>query len=405
MMRKFLASPHDGAAPPVAVLPGTDVWLIRNAVLPERTHALQHELRKLPHWEYRKIVVGDNADAQQHRRSCGLAVLPWLAYGYSGTNGGDVRPFGPEVRRLANTEVAEAMRVCCCLDAADVFPSNYSLCNWYADGTETVDWHSDNTADLASPYIVSVSVGASRKFELRLIGGGPTVASVLLHDGDILIMGRGVQQKYKHRIAPNAKCVDERFNLTFRCVNDRPVRIGLASLSRMKHVAVDLALKGFMRQLHASVHTVTSVEAPSGVSEQPVGLPETLHGAITRLNGALHSFGEMDDASSIDVVLAIENGLVELPDGAGWIDMAVITASLPAFDMSVTATSAGVPVPSAAVEMARTTFKTIGDVVDPSHSKNPQATLTSGMVSREDQLAQAVRCALGALVHAAKQTS
>lgn len=297
--------PRPPSKPARIELPGAEAWIVRNAFGPDRTEALRSELRKLPHWEYRKILIGGVAEAQQHRRSCGLATLPWLRMHYSSTDGGAVVPFGPEVRRAADA-------------ITELFPDlpgerNYCLANWYADGTETVDWHADNTVSMLDVYIVSVSVGASRKFEFRPIDGGPTTASVTLNDGDVVLMGKSVQALYKHRIAPNAKCHAERFNLTFRRVRGQPVHLGLATASPLKLEAVKRAAEAALGGCN-----LKAVEVPSGVPEQPIGLPQTIEGANNRLEAARAELGDAD------VLLAIESGLVELPADAGSVDLAVV---------------------------------------------------------------------------------
>ena len=95
---------------------------------------------------------------------------------------------------------------------------NSALVNYYRDGADSVDWHSDDEQELGEdPIIVSLSLGASRVFELkhRYKKRLPTLKTSLSH-GSVLIMKGSTQQNWRHRVA-KVKGLDEaRVNLTFR---------------------------------------------------------------------------------------------------------------------------------------------------------------------------------------------
>lgn len=190
-------------------LEGATAWIVHDAFDAKETAALARELDKLPHWRYREIVVAGRP-CRQNRQSCALSTVPGLAYRYSGVDDADAPPMTPRV--------AAALARAAAL-VGHGFAPNYCLLNRYADGSEVVGWHADSTADLAPPHwIASVSIGATRRFEFRRRSDRTVVQRLELPDGCVVVMGPNVQRLYHHRIAPNARIVEPRFNLTFRQV-------------------------------------------------------------------------------------------------------------------------------------------------------------------------------------------
>jgi len=95
---------------------------------------------------------------------------------------------------------------------------NSVLVNLYRDGNDSVSWHSDNEVINGSePTIASVSLGASRRFDLRHKESGETVR-VDLEDGSLLVMSGLSQHCWVHQIAKTKAKVGPRINLTFRRV-------------------------------------------------------------------------------------------------------------------------------------------------------------------------------------------
>ncbi len=95
---------------------------------------------------------------------------------------------------------------------------NAVLVNLYRDGRDSVSWHSDNEAiNGREPTIASVSLGATRRFDLRHRETKQTVR-VDLEDGSLLVMSGRSQQCWAHQIPKTAKPVGPRINLTFRLV-------------------------------------------------------------------------------------------------------------------------------------------------------------------------------------------
>lgn len=93
---------------------------------------------------------------------------------------------------------------------------NSVLVNRYRDGSDSMGWHSDSEIELGhEPIIASVSLGATRTFEMKHKLSG-TVRRFELSSGCLLVMGAGTQGSWVHRIPKEPAVVGERVNLTFR---------------------------------------------------------------------------------------------------------------------------------------------------------------------------------------------
>jgi alkylated DNA repair dioxygenase AlkB len=93
---------------------------------------------------------------------------------------------------------------------------NSVLCNLYRDGRDSVGFHADDEPIFGGdPIVASVSFGAGRTFAVRA-NKGKERHSYLLQDGQLLVMGRGVQTGWKHSLLKSAEPVGERINLTYR---------------------------------------------------------------------------------------------------------------------------------------------------------------------------------------------
>lgn len=95
---------------------------------------------------------------------------------------------------------------------------NSVLINWYRDGRDWVDWHSDDEIELGdNPFIASFSLGATRKFCFRQKN---TIKSEyrLLPEGSLLLMYPEFQHHWQHCIARDKAILAPRLNFTFRHV-------------------------------------------------------------------------------------------------------------------------------------------------------------------------------------------
>jgi alkylated DNA repair dioxygenase AlkB len=128
------------------------------------------------------------------------------SYGYSG-NQLVTNAFTPEllaikkrVENSANTEF------------------NAVLINYYRDGNDSNGWHADNEKELGkNPIIASLSLGATRRFDLKHTTLG-IKQQFQLSAGSLLVMAGETQHYWKHQLAKSKKVLAGRINLTFRTI-------------------------------------------------------------------------------------------------------------------------------------------------------------------------------------------
>ena len=96
---------------------------------------------------------------------------------------------------------------------------NSCLVNLYENGSQGVGWHSDDEAVLgANPLIASLSLGGTRRFDLRRKGGSRIEHSLTLGHGSLLVMAGATQHHWQHQVAKTRSPCAPRLNLTFRLV-------------------------------------------------------------------------------------------------------------------------------------------------------------------------------------------
>jgi len=93
----------------------------------------------------------------------------------------------------------------------------FVLINRYRDGRDSVAWHSDRQIPtLRCPVIGSLTLGATRAFDLRSKRDRSRIISIDLDHGDLLVMRGETQSNWEHRVAKDTRIAGERLNLTFR---------------------------------------------------------------------------------------------------------------------------------------------------------------------------------------------
>lgn len=99
---------------------------------------------------------------------------------------------------------------------------NSVLINLYRTGQNSNGWHADDEAVLGTdPLVASLSLGATRRFQLRYKNDKlRPVRSLDLISGSLFFMGAGMQQAWQHQIPKTKKKVFPRINLTFRKIID-----------------------------------------------------------------------------------------------------------------------------------------------------------------------------------------
>lgn len=178
--------------------------LIPKFLTPEQASPLFHQIMNETVWEMPEMVMFGKKYPQ-----AGLST--WytnteIPYMYSG------------ITRTphAMTPLLEGvMKQCTVASEAEY---NSVLVNLYRDGNDSVSWHADNEqVNGREPTIASVSLGATRRFDLRHKESGETVR-VDLEDGSLLVMSGLSQHCWVHQIAKTKSKVGPRINLTFRQV-------------------------------------------------------------------------------------------------------------------------------------------------------------------------------------------
>jgi len=91
---------------------------------------------------------------------------------------------------------------------------DYGLVHLYEDGESSINWHNDKEA--IDSFIVSVSFGSPRRFQLREFYNNENKFTYELFHGDMFIMKRGCQELYEHCIIKDKKITKPRISITFR---------------------------------------------------------------------------------------------------------------------------------------------------------------------------------------------
>ena len=94
---------------------------------------------------------------------------------------------------------------------------NSALLNLYRDGNDYMGWHRDNEKSLGDmPAVASVSLGATRVFQLREYETKKNLVSIELTHGSLLLMKGKTQGCWEHRLPKAPAVTNARMNITFR---------------------------------------------------------------------------------------------------------------------------------------------------------------------------------------------
>ncbi len=93
------------------------------------------------------------------------------------------------------------------------------LLNLYRNEKDSNGWHADNEKELGrNPTIASLSLGETRKFQIKHTTNKNIKCDILLEHGSLLLMKEGAQVHYKHQLPKATQPKNVRINLTFRTV-------------------------------------------------------------------------------------------------------------------------------------------------------------------------------------------
>jgi len=150
---------------------------------------------------------------QLHGRSYPVPrLLAWYgdreaSYRYSGLTHQPLpwTPLLTEIRRQVESAVGQRL--------------NGVLLNYYRDGQDSMGWHSDDEAELGcNPLLASLSLGGTRRFDLRRKGQTRIEHSLALGHGSLLVMSGPTQHYWQHQVAKTRHACTPRLNLTFRLI-------------------------------------------------------------------------------------------------------------------------------------------------------------------------------------------
>ncbi len=89
--------------------------------------------------------------------------------------------------------------------------------NYYRDGRDSVAWHSDHLEEMPpEPTIALLSLGATRRMQVRTKHRPRTVHSIDLDAGSLLVMSGRSQEFWEHTIAKSPRPSDARISVAFR---------------------------------------------------------------------------------------------------------------------------------------------------------------------------------------------
>ncbi|MDI1477592.1 alpha-ketoglutarate-dependent dioxygenase AlkB [Polyangium sp. y55x31] len=104
------------------------------------------------------------------------------------------------------------------VEAAAGCTFNSVLVNHYRDGDDSMGKHADDEPELGeNPVIASLSLGAKRRFVLEPKKKGGEKVTLLLGEGNLLVMAGTTQHHYRHGV-PKQAGLGARMNLTFRWI-------------------------------------------------------------------------------------------------------------------------------------------------------------------------------------------
>ena len=188
-------------APPANLLPcDGEAFLYPQALAAAAADRLLDDLMKVTDWRQEVATL-------MGRRVPIPRLTAWhgqAGYVYSGIRMAPA-PWNPPLLELK--ALAEAL-------AGQPFDS--VLLNLYRDGRDSVSWHADNEPGLGrDPVIASISLGATRCFQLKHRRRGERVSIDLPH-GSCLVMAGATQHHWLHQLPKTARPIGPRLNLTFR---------------------------------------------------------------------------------------------------------------------------------------------------------------------------------------------
>ena len=123
-----------------------------------------------------------------------------------------------KVTKTANIWIKELLELKEIVEKESGETYNSCLLNLYHSGEEGMAYHSDGEKMLKkNGAIASLSLGAERKFSFKHKENKQRI-DIILERGSLLVMKKGTQTNWLHRLPPTKKVNSPRINLTFRSI-------------------------------------------------------------------------------------------------------------------------------------------------------------------------------------------
>ena len=207
------------------------VYYEEDLLSPEEADAFYQDLHKNTKWEKTvKInrwvalheeedqVEDDPNNGEEKTEDVNKALSQYKYRDAPGQSTGEThikRPFTETIKAIC--EKAEAWYNSKNPDkSSDPVKFNVCLLNYYEDGNQRIGWHSDREEIGRTTPIASISLGASRDFQIRAKEGLERT-SITVTNGSLVIMENVCQLKYVHCLPKMPSVTEGRINLTFRC--------------------------------------------------------------------------------------------------------------------------------------------------------------------------------------------
>lgn len=182
---------------------GGELELIAGFFSPVQAAELFEEVRATVNWQTRSIRIAGRSVAEP--RQTAWIGDPDAIYTYSG------RVNRPEPWPAIVSALRER------ISAATGEALNSVLCNLYRDGQDSMGLHSDAEPELGPrPFIASLSLGATRRFQVRHRKLPEPKLDLELESGSLLLMRGTLQQNFRHGVPKQRHVQEPRINLTFR---------------------------------------------------------------------------------------------------------------------------------------------------------------------------------------------
>ena len=123
-----------------------------------------------------------------------------------------------KVTKTANLWIKELLELKEIVEKESKETYNSCLLNLYHSGDEGMAYHSDGEKMLKkNGAIASLSLGVARKFSFKHKENKQRI-DIILENGSLLVMKKGTQTNWLHRLPPTKKVNSPRINLTFRTI-------------------------------------------------------------------------------------------------------------------------------------------------------------------------------------------